>query len=297
MSYRKISIIIPVYRYHPYLSQALDSAVCQDFEFPYEIVISAFGADEKAKEICKEYERKYPDKIQSVFTDMNYGVSISRNVGLLKARGDFILFLDSDDEISKNALSVLYKTMSEGDYDIVTGSFYRKQGEKNHFSCSFKGTGKMVVKKFLTSIWTPFAPYCWGRLYRKEILEHNRIRFSPNLPIFEDWVYFATAFYYANKVKFIKDNLYFYRKNEVSAMHSKQDYVSGSIAAMKEIRKFLSVCNPKLEKKCFSRIYPAMKMKLFYASKESEEYYQKGAKDIYKEAMNRLKKIYKEARE
>lgn len=293
MSYQKISIIIPVYRYSPYLSIALDSALHQDFELPYEVVICGIGADEKTKETCLEYERQYPEMIQSVFSDVNYGISLCRNVGLLKARGEYVFFLDSDDAISSNTLSTLYHTVEKGNYDIVTGSFYRKQGEKNHFSSSYKGTGITVVKKFMTSVFTPFAPYCWGRLYRKDILDSNRIWFSSDLPIFEDWLFFVNSFYHAKKVKFIKDNLYFYREDENTTMHSKQDAVSYSLLAIKKIREFLSQVDPKLERNCYSKVWPAMKLKLRYASKESQEYYNKNTKEIYKEALIKLKEIYR----
>jgi glycosyltransferase involved in cell wall biosynthesis len=119
-----VSVIVPIYQSENYLRECLDSLVSQDFDLPYEIILSVFGSSDESLAICEEYEQKYPEKIFIVLGEKNYGISASRNAGIVKSRGDYLTFVDSDDALARNFLSVLYKLAKKGDYDIVTSGFY-----------------------------------------------------------------------------------------------------------------------------------------------------------------------------
>ena len=111
----KLSIIVPVYNTRDYLAACLDSVLLPGAE-DYEIIVVNDGSTDDSGEICAEYERRYPDLIRVITTE-NSGLGAARNVGLEAARGDYLLFLDSDDSLEKGALSEILAAI-DGGFDI-----------------------------------------------------------------------------------------------------------------------------------------------------------------------------------
>ena len=100
-----ISIIIPVFNAEKYLRQCLDSILAQTYT-NYEVVIINDGSTDKSGDIIDDYG-KYDDKIHPYHRN-NGGVSSARNFGLDKAKGDWIIFVDSDDFILPNHFANYY---------------------------------------------------------------------------------------------------------------------------------------------------------------------------------------------
>lgn len=97
----KYSIIIPVYNSEQYIKQCIESILDQDLK-SWEVIIIDDGSDDKSKDIIFEYSEKYSN-IKYHYQD-NAGLSSARNSGIAHARGDYIVFLDSDDFMAENAL-------------------------------------------------------------------------------------------------------------------------------------------------------------------------------------------------
>lgn len=89
-----ISIIVPVYKVEQYLNQCIDSILCQEFE-GFEIILIDDGSPDLCPSICDEYEKK--DSRVKVFHKKNEGLSEARNLGVKKAIGKYVIFVDSDD--------------------------------------------------------------------------------------------------------------------------------------------------------------------------------------------------------
>ena len=104
---KKISVIIPVYNTEKYLKRCFDSVIEQDYQ-NLELVIINDGSKDNSELIIKEYKEKYPNLI-SYYKKENTGVADTRNFGIEKATGDYIMFLDSDDYIDKS----LFKNLEE----------------------------------------------------------------------------------------------------------------------------------------------------------------------------------------
>lgn len=113
---KKVSIIIPVFNVENYLEECLSSAVGQDYE-SIEIIIVDDGSTDSSGKIIDTFKNRY-SFVQSVKTK-NQGQSSARNLGLEMATGDYILFLDSDDWLEKNTVSVCIKTINDNRLDIV----------------------------------------------------------------------------------------------------------------------------------------------------------------------------------
>ena len=112
----KISVIIPFFNAVKYINQCLESLALQDFKFPYEIIMIDDCSTDESLKLIKNH-KNFNLKIFQLSN--NSGPSAARNIGLSKANGNYIFFLDIDDIIEKNTLSKLYETALEKDYDLV----------------------------------------------------------------------------------------------------------------------------------------------------------------------------------
>ena len=122
MSYSyDFSVIMPVYNVEPFLKEAIDSLVSQDFGFEkIQLVLVDDGSADGSSEICDEYKENYSNVF--VIHKENGGVASARNLGLKYASGRFINFMDSDDKFTPNAFSEVYNFFveHEKETDIVT---------------------------------------------------------------------------------------------------------------------------------------------------------------------------------
>ena len=107
----KVSIVIPVYNVEKYLEECIESAIKQSLN-DIEIICINDGSTDSSLEILKKYEKKYSNII--VISQENKGLSASRNVGIRKAKGKYIYFLDSDDFIDTNSMELCYKECESG---------------------------------------------------------------------------------------------------------------------------------------------------------------------------------------
>ena len=110
-----ISIIVPVYNSEKYLEKCISSILNQTYK-NIEIIIVDDGSKDKSVEICDNFSKN--NKNIKVFHKKNEGVSIARNYGISKAKGDYILFIDSDDTIAKEMIYSLYNNLVDNDADI-----------------------------------------------------------------------------------------------------------------------------------------------------------------------------------
>lgn len=112
----KISIIVPVYNTEGYLCKCIDSILNQTYKF-FELILVDDGSTDNSLNICKEYEEK--DKRIKVFHKENGGQGSARNLGIDKAEGEYIGFVDSDDFIHPRYYEILKKLLDEKNADIA----------------------------------------------------------------------------------------------------------------------------------------------------------------------------------
>ena len=108
---KKVSIIIPVYNTEKYLKRCFDSVIAQEYE-NLELVIINDGSIDNSEQIINEYKNKYPDLIR-YYSKENTGVADTRNYGIEKANGEYVMFLDSDDYLDKALLKTLEEYINE----------------------------------------------------------------------------------------------------------------------------------------------------------------------------------------
>lgn len=117
----KFSVVIPIFNAAAYLHECVDSVLRQTYD-DYEIILVNDGSVDDSFEICKEYAAANP-RIRA-YTKKNEGLSATRNYGLAECRGDYIVFLDSDDYIERESLQKFNTVIEKTDADIVAAYAY-----------------------------------------------------------------------------------------------------------------------------------------------------------------------------
>ena len=147
----KVSVIVPVYKVEQYIRECLDSIKNQTFT-DWECLLIDDGSPDESGKICDEYAAK--DCRFKVLHKPNSGVSSARNLGLDKACGEWVMFVDSDDAIAENTLEICYEKASTASLDTLQFSFARNKndiGKNNGIStevlspADYARTGKMNV--------------------------------------------------------------------------------------------------------------------------------------------------------
>ena len=184
----KISVIVPVYNAENYIEKCVNSILNQSFK-DFEVLLIIDGSTDDSLKILKKFA-KLDDRVV-VINQKNMGVAFSRNKGIEKSQGEYIVFVDNDDYIDKDYLEQFYsETMSKP--DLVIGGYRRVSDNKVLYDFKIKNTdwGKYT---FITP---------WGRIIKRDFLIKNKIKFL-SYPIGED-IYFNLQIYSISaKIKLI----------------------------------------------------------------------------------------------
>lgn len=231
----EFSIIVPVYNVENYLKRCLDSIKAQTYA-DYEAILIDDGSLDASGSICDAYVEQ--DNRFKVIHKENGGLAAARNTGLGAAVGKYIVFLDSDDDLEKEALTKIRETMNNGCYDI--GSFAaRRIDAKRHFLYELR-FDDMVGERVFDSksrerfLWQDFLQYKAGwevcfHVFRRDIIETHHIRFDEQVKYAEDIPFtFRYMLYVCRWVK-MPDILYNYtlRDSSLSRQVRTQDVLEG----------------------------------------------------------------------
>ena len=208
----RLSIIVPVYKAEKYIHKCLDTILSQTFT-DFELLLVDDGSPDKCGEICEQYAKS--DNRIKVFHKENGGVSSARNLGLSKAEGAYIAFIDPDDYIDKDMVKDTITYLQKTDGDIVCFEVCEVKGSRNkvgyHFDSDKIMTGSEALNFILADV-IDNSP-C-NKIYKKEVW--NNINF-PNGRRYEDVATIYRTFAQATKVVYLKKALYYYIKHEGSA--------------------------------------------------------------------------------
>ena len=118
----KVSVISPVYNKENYILRFIHSIQEQNF-LDYEIILIDDFSEDKSVELIKKFQ-EYDPRIILILNKKNYGTFKSRNLGALKSTGNFIIFPDPDDLLSKNSLRLFYNFATKYNYEMVRYNLY-----------------------------------------------------------------------------------------------------------------------------------------------------------------------------
>ena len=246
MQEKKISLIIPVYNVEKYLARCLDSVMKQTFR-DLEIICVDDGSTDNSSDILQKYAKK--DERIVVITQANAGLSAVRNVGISKAKGKYIGFIDSDDWIDFDFCEKLYNCAEKYSADIAVAGIVRVNGRRKKYFLRFeKETVSNNLQEKFELCDVPERSYVWNKLYRLDKLRECGLKFLEG-HVFEDIIFTPQALYSLGRLVTVPETFYYYRKNPNSIVMTKTDANKKDRAfAFEEAGKFLEThnINPEL---------------------------------------------------
>ncbi len=231
--YRKgtISIVVPIYNADDYLEQCISSILTQTY-INLEIILVNDGSTDNSEAICEKFVDQ--DSRIILINKKNEGVTIARNVGIRKATGEYLGFVDSDDYIEKDMYEVLEKYIRETKSDIAMCSYYYDADgnysmvdqDKNDFEVSVYNNKEALAgiyglldndkekkisnksrKKTLISNERSISSYVWCKLFKSNLVNPVDSKFTA----LEDELLCIEAFAHASKIVYVDVQKYYYR--------------------------------------------------------------------------------------
>ncbi len=251
-----ISIIIPVYNVERYLPVCLESIV-QQFMDDYEVILVDDGSTDSSGAICNEYADRHHQF--HVIHQQNQGISAARNTGVVKSKGKYLLFLDSDDFLVPNSLSKLLELANKNDLGVLGFNLIYvaedctecpvSKSEAPELGEEMSGIDYMARNNYVAQVW-------WY-ITRRELIVENDIKF-PVGHMLEDAAFNVRLFSKTQRMAQVPNVVYCYRQRPESIMHNRDkehqlrlmwDY----LYAASDVGTVLNDVGSKMNEKCYNR--------------------------------------------
>ncbi|WP_436966687.1 bifunctional glycosyltransferase/CDP-glycerol:glycerophosphate glycerophosphotransferase [Staphylococcus xylosus] len=225
-----VSIIIPVFNAEQHIKETLNSIENQRFNGSIEVILINDGSEDESVKIIEDFISKPSNKgiNYRLFNDgVNKGQGARRNFGIDNANGEAILFLDSDDLLTKDAIQISFDRLKgtiENDFVIFEWAYYYPDRDETIFVNKEKYQSKKALYRETCEMLLSCSSYFTvNKLYRKEFLYNHNIRYGEGY-IYEDLVFYVKATLRANRVPIVSNILYKIRVHNEST--TKTDHES-----------------------------------------------------------------------
>lgn len=244
----KYSVIIPIYNAAATLGRCLDSLLDQPHDH-VEILVINDGSTDGSGEICQRYARSY--SCIHYFEKENGGVSSARNLGLEKATGEYILFVDSDDYVTSDYFAVIDQAMDCWDPDMLIFGLQCFGARNNIWQTGdFFSDDRLKISRFVRN-----ASYAYlysnlmTRSFRREIIHAQNLRFDEALWVGEDQAFIFAYTMHVKQMASIEKVLYHYsRENSNSLSRRNRTYLTDQLirmtSLMQESLRQADFCEP-----------------------------------------------------
>lgn len=217
-----ISIIVPIYNVEKYLQRCIESLLVQTYK-NIEIILVNDGSTDSCADICNRYN--IYDNIK-VINKQNGGLSSARNKGIELSRGEFILFIDSDDWCEPNMVEMMTKKIIEDQSDIsICG--YKIEYSKSKFTIdkalNFKNESlNHLIPDIICQLdYQGMFNVVWNKMYKKQIILENNLFFELDGIPGEDLLFNCEYFRYIRKISIVKECLYYYMREDEDTLVTK----------------------------------------------------------------------------
>ena len=206
-----VSIVIPVYNTpKKYFKECISSVASQTYQ-ALEILIIDDGSEKEFADYCDELIKAYPERQAVVFHRVNAGVSASRNFGIDKANGEYLIFVDSDDIVGKYYVESLVALITKYHTNIAKCGFMRFTDESQLKDKDAKPSGKMYYQENEEIFKGYYSSYLWDKIFRKTIFD--TFRFSEDITMCEDVLMISKLLNQYPACPAVAEAMYFYRIN------------------------------------------------------------------------------------
>ncbi len=242
-----VTIAIPVYNVRKYIARALESAFAQTFVSVEYLIIDDHGTDGSMEEVRRMMETHPRGRdIRIIDQGANLRTGAARNAAIDNAGGEYLFFMDGDDEITPNCIELLHAAIIESGADFAEASFERVDSEgrtikRRIFPDVTISGGEHAVARAFYGGRAGFDAPVWNRLYDLDFLKRNNIRCIPN-HIIEDVSFTHQLVLCASSCRLLSDVTYIYRIVEGSATQYHRNGIPVDIA-----RQVVEICALKME--------------------------------------------------
>ena len=215
-----ISVIIPVYNTEKYLRRCLDSIVAQTCE-NFECILVDDGSTDDSGKICDEYADK--DSRFKAYHNENGGPSKERNFGLEHSKGEYVLFIDSDDWLEKDAINNYAKAIKEYHTDIVKSGYEidHPNNKKNIYCVDKVIVPSNKVDLFLSVEKSGYTGFIWNAAFKRSAI--GNLRFSETIKWCEDQLFSLEMFNRCSSIVLIPHITYHYMVGQGESLSNVQD--------------------------------------------------------------------------
>lgn len=254
-----VSIIVPVYNAQKYLGRCIESILAQMHE-AFELILVNDGSKDNSLTICNEYAEK--DARIKVIDKQNEGAGMARNAGLEVATGEYVFFIDADDWIAPEMLEQLLQLLISFDAEVsICNYFIDQEDGSNSFTSPMPIEENPLITDDIPSCIGMLDqerkfPYLWNRIYKREIIEQNAIRFEKQFVTGQDLDFNLKYFKYVKKCVITNEPYYHYIKDGVDSLCAR--YKAGLYGIVTELsrrRKELYSALNMLEDTQYRKIY------------------------------------------
>ena len=215
-----VSVIVPFYNAETYIKKCLDVLLGQDFTKPFEIIMVDDASTDNSRNIVKMHD--FPS-LRLYSLSSNSGPAAARNLGLKKAKGEYIFFLDVDDTIAANTLTTLYNVANENACDLVFCDKKWIQDSRNQRTNIFiypadQDFGAFDIKEAMQKRFHDPLYHrgslglfeLTGRLIRRSIINDNNLLFEEKLQFLEDETFAWDILAFVRSARYVRKQLYSY---------------------------------------------------------------------------------------
>lgn len=222
----KVSVIMPAYNVATYIEKSVNSIMNQTMSDLELVIVNDASTDQTWDKIV-ELKKVFGEKINAINLEKNVRQGGARNKGIREAKGEYIVFVDSDDWIEEDMIEKFYNSMVNFDAELVgTTSYYMFYSENNIKLChrdnerlSLEISGK-TVNKNIRDIYFLSIGGIWMNMYKRQVIVDNNIWFPEGVS-YEDNYFVNLYLCYVKKYIWIDEAFYYYRQLGNSTVHKK----------------------------------------------------------------------------
>lgn len=215
-----VSVIVPLYNAREYLAECIESIISQSYP-AWELLLVDSGSTDGSRELCEEYAGRY-ENVQVLYQE-NHGISAARNLGLEKACGTYVAFVDADDYLAdRGVLMEMVQALEQSGADIAVGNYKRLWNGRllpaaRHSSFSGEDTASAAFR-FQGFFSVGVLSYVWCKLYRHSFFREHGLQFG-DFNYAEDKMFNYLCYLQKARYVFVEKDVYVYRKNESSVSY------------------------------------------------------------------------------
>ncbi len=233
----KISVIIPNYNSAAYIERCLDSIYRQNFS-DFEVIFIDDGSNDHSIQVVEEYIKKNKIENLTVIEQYNMNASVARNNGMVRATGEYLLFLDSDDELCDGVLSIIGNIIKKDEPDLIIGNYIQIDSDSNNIGevSYFSGLSYINSDDKYSNL-SMLSPVPSNKVYSKQLIERERISWG-NVRIGQDLNFYLKYLLCSDSIVTIDKPFYKYRIIDKSMSRTYDFKILDIVESMKNIRQF-----------------------------------------------------------